>query len=182
MPYYAIHWGDYLRLRNDPKLGEAVKRLIQELIGDRRHVVPVDRDKVSGVALVLTGGGDGDVDVEDAIQALKAMFKGRFGKELWTYYVSWEGKRHLAIDWGHYLKLKYDPEVGKMARKLVEQLTGGQTELVGVDRDAIDGVALVLECAPDKDCQVEATLEILDALFKGRFKKKLRTYLVSYVD
>ena len=92
MPYYAIHWGDYLRLKNDPEVGEKVKELIDELIGDRRTVAAIDREKVSGMALVLTGGEDGDVDVEDTIKVMKAMFKWRFNKELWTYGVKWGGQ------------------------------------------------------------------------------------------
>ena len=182
VPYYAIHWGDYLRLRNDPKTGEKVKELIYELIGDQRTVAAIDRDKVSGMALVLTGGEDGDVDVEDTIKALKAMFKGRFNKELWTYGVKCEGKWYKAIDWGQYLKLKYDPEVGRTARKLVRKITGGRTELVTVDPDEVDGVALVLETSADKDQQIEAMLEVLDVLLRERFNRKLRKYLVSYAE
>jgi hypothetical protein len=182
VPYYAIHWADYLRLKNDPKVGGKVKELIDELIGDRRTVAAIDREKVSGMALVLTGGEDGDVDVEDTIKVMKAIFKWRFNKELWTYGVKWEGKWRRAIDWGQYLKLKYDPEVGRIARKLVKKITGGRTELVTVDPDEVDGVALVLETSADKDQQIEATLEVLDVLLRERFKRKLRTYLVSYVD
>jgi hypothetical protein len=182
VPYYAIHWGDYLRLRKDPKIGEKVKELIDELIGDQRTVMAIDRDKVSGMALMLTGGEGGDFDVEDTIRALKAMFKARFNRELWTYGVKCEGKWHKAIDWGQYLKLKYDPEVGRTARKLVKKITGGRTELVTVDPDEVDGVALVLECSGEKDQQIEATLKLLDVLLRERFKRKLRTYLVSYAD
>ena len=92
------------------------------------------------------------------------------------------GKWRRAIDWGQYLKLKYDPEVGRIARKLVKKITGGRTELITVDPDEVDGVALVLETSADKDQQIEATLKVLDVLLRERFKRKLRTYFVSYVD